>query len=174
MMEATPRPSVPYCNLKSSENCHRYCTSQLAPHHYSIYCALAVQNSKNSARRAVTRSTHMRFSISHENGEQGHASNYVCCGFPLATPPVKTSLITIYVSRVRDSGAPDGFDFKHFQYNDVSPSSYSCSQEDRNVRTTSVRVEIHLGQLDLSSKLTISSSKTRRVSLDCSQLKASR
>jgi hypothetical protein len=86
MMEATP--GLPCLNLKSSENCH------LVLHNLCLTVIRSIARSpckttRNSARRVAVGSTHMRFPISHENGEQGHALNYVCCGFPLATPPIK-------------------------------------------------------------------------------------
>lgn len=120
MMEATP--GLPCLNLKSSENCHRCCTRCASPLFDLLRARFAEQQELCSSG-----GTHMRFPISHENGEQGHALDYVCCGFSFSYSAHQNHFDHNLVSPVHDAGVSDGFDFKHFQYNEVSPSSYPCS-----------------------------------------------
>ena len=103
MMEATL--GLPCLNLKTSENCHRCCTT-CASSLFDLLRAHCAKQRRDSARRVAARRTHMRFPISHENGEQGNALNYACCGFPLATPLIKNHFDHNLVSRFNDSGAP--------------------------------------------------------------------
>ncbi len=100
MMEATP--TLPCLNLKSSENCHRCCTTCA----FTVIRSIARSPCKTTGTLLVglspaARCTHMRFPISHENG--GHAFNYVCCRLSLPTPPIKNHFDHNLVSPVEST-----------------------------------------------------------------------